>query len=56
MFKKKRWQHVKMTGLKTRNSKIYVYNAYFCPKCNYEAIVQTNYCPNCGKRLGKAVK
>ena len=54
--KEKKWLHVKMTALKCKGDVIRVYNAYFCPKCNYEAIVQTKYCPECGKKLGKADK
>lgn len=53
IFKKVRpqWQHVKLTTLRGKGGKIRAYNAFFCPKCDYETVVPTNFCPNCGKRL-----
>lgn len=44
-----KWQKVKMATIK--KGQIKVYTTHVCPKCDKESLVQTNYCPNCGKRL-----
>ena len=46
-----KWNTVKMTT--TKNNKIKIYRTNLCPKCSFEALVKTNYCGRCGKRLLK---
>lgn len=45
----RKWQKVKMATVK--KNKVITYIAYLCPKCDHEALIQTNYCPDCGKKL-----
>ena len=52
---RKRWKYVRVTTI-DKNGKIRDYDEYLCPRCFRRSIVQTKYCPDCGKKLGKAVK
>ena len=50
-FTKAEWRKevtTKMVNSVTRTSRKYV-----CPRCGYSVIVLSNYCPDCGKNLGK---
>lgn len=51
MGKFNKWQEVEMLNLK--KDKIVKYKTNLCPRCSAKSIIQTIYCPHCGKRLKK---
>lgn len=51
MRKFNKWHEVEMS--KPKKDKIVKYKTNLCPRCGAESIIQTVYCPHCGKRLKK---